>query len=58
MGVAVMFIASLLDNMKIKFNKCPYVVSYALYLALFVAVILFGAYGYGFDANQFIYNQF
>ena len=57
-GVAVMFIASLLDNMKIKFNKCPYVVSYALYLALFVAVILFGAYGYGFDANQFIYNQF
>ena len=25
---------------------------------LFVAVILFGAYGIGYDAQQFIYNQF
>ena len=25
---------------------------------LFVAVLLFGAYGVGYDASQFIYNQF
>ena len=27
-------------------------------LQLLLAVVVFGAYGIGFDANQFIYNQF
>lgn len=27
-------------------------------VALFISVIVFGAYGIGYDANQFIYNQF
>ena len=26
--------------------------------ALFVLILLFGAYGIGYDASQFIYNQF
>jgi hypothetical protein len=31
---------------------------YAVFYALLVAVILLGAYGAGYDASQFIYNQF
>ena len=34
------------------------VLSWCLCGALFVAVILFGAYSVGYDASQFIYNQF
>ena len=30
----------------------------AIWYGLFLAVILFGAYGIGYDASQFIYNQF
>ena len=26
--------------------------------AVFLIIMVFGAYGIGFDANQFIYNQF
>ena len=33
-------------------------VSYAAGAALALAVLVFGAYGIGFDASQFIYNQF
>ena len=31
---------------------------WAVFGALLLAVAVFGAYGVGFDANQFIYNQF
>ena len=27
-------------------------------VSLLLAVLLFGAYGHGYDASQFIYNQF
>jgi len=27
-------------------------------MLLFIAIIVFGAYGIGYDSNQFIYNQF
>jgi hypothetical protein len=30
----------------------------ALCLLLLYAIIVFGVYGYGYDAQQFIYNQF
>jgi len=33
-------------------------VNTALAVALFIAIILFGAYGINYDATQFIYNQF
>ncbi|MHB8963595.1 MAG: MBOAT family O-acyltransferase [Saccharofermentanales bacterium] len=36
----------------------PLVWRYAVFYALLVAVILLGAYGAGYDASQFIYNQF
>jgi D-alanyl-lipoteichoic acid acyltransferase DltB (MBOAT superfamily) len=38
-------------------NLCPAVRS-ILIAALFFAVIIFGAYGFGYDSQQFIYNQF
>ncbi len=34
------------------------VTSGAVFSLLFLAVIIFGAYGVGYDASQFIYNQF
>ncbi len=36
----------------------PVLVRNALVYMLFVAIIIFGAYGVGFDSSQFIYNQF
>lgn len=36
----------------------PYPVRAAVYGALFFAIILFGAYGVGYDASSFIYDQF
>ena len=31
---------------------------YVLWFLLFVAILIFGTYGIGYDASQFIYNQF
>ncbi len=36
----------------------PWAVRFLLWSGLFVTVLIFGAYGQGFDASQFIYNQF
>ncbi|WP_426348750.1 MBOAT family O-acyltransferase [Alloiococcus sp. CFN-8] len=36
----------------------PVLVRNALVYMLFVAIIIFGAYGVGYDSSQFIYNQF
>ena len=33
-------------------------VQYLVVFALLFAILIFGAYGIGYDANQFIYNQF
>ena len=38
-------------------NK-PYPVRFVIFYGLLVCIIIFGAYGIGFDASQFIYNQF
>lgn len=39
------------------YNASP-VLSCALTVALFLVVVIFGAYGIGYDSSQFIYNQF
>lgn len=60
-GVAVMFLVSLAGrsgSVREKIAAKPYVVRYGLFVALFLSVILFGSYGVGFEAAQFIYNQF
>ncbi|MDO5294814.1 MAG: MBOAT family O-acyltransferase [bacterium] len=36
----------------------PPVMRYMIYYGLFLAIIIFGAYGIGYDSSQFIYNQF
>ena len=36
----------------------PAAVRYLVYVVLFLSIIIFGAYGVGYDSNQFIYNQF
>jgi hypothetical protein len=34
------------------------IVRNAFYYALIICIIIFGAYGVGYDSSQFIYNQF
>jgi hypothetical protein len=36
----------------------PYWLKFALWSGLFLLVLIFGAYGIGYDVTQFIYNQF
>ncbi|MFR5602045.1 MAG: MBOAT family O-acyltransferase [Lachnospiraceae bacterium] len=38
--------------------KQPFAVRTALVYGCFLAVLIFGAYGVGYDSSQFIYNQF
>lgn len=41
-----------------KIAKQPAAIRYLSYYALFISTIVFGAYGIGYEASQFIYNQF
>ncbi|HHU49994.1 MAG: MBOAT family O-acyltransferase [Caldicoprobacterales bacterium] len=41
-----------------KVSSRPIVVRYATYFAIFVFILIFGAYGIGYDSNQFIYSRF
>lgn len=36
----------------------PLILRYAVYFIIFLAILLFGAYGVGYDSSQFIYSQF
>ena len=60
-GVVLMFLVSMAGrdgSVREKIAKKPYIVRYAIFTTLFFLVILFGSYGVGYDASQFIYNQF
>ena len=60
-GVAVMFAVSCVQEKRGSVREALWekpVLSYAVFFALAVAVLTFGAYGVGYDASQFIYNQF
>lgn len=60
-GVAVMFCVSLLQrtgSVRERIGKRPYPLRFAVWYGLFLIVLLMGAYGIGYDASQFIYNQF
>jgi hypothetical protein len=41
-----------------KLSSKPMVLRYATYFALFLAILILGAYGVGYDSSQFIYSQF
>ena len=60
-GTVLMFSASVIgrkESVREQLSRKPYVVRYAAVAALFLTVVLFGSYGVGYDAAQFIYNQF
>lgn len=60
-GVLVMFSVSMIQrsgSVREKITAKPYVWKAALWFGMFVMVLLWGTYGIGYDASQFIYNQF
>lgn len=60
-GVTLMFAVSLLGirgSLRDRLANKPYVLRFALCYGLVLAVLIFGAYGMGYDAGQFIYNRF
>lgn len=60
-STVLMVIVSLLGrdrSVREKISEKPYAVRFGIYVLLFFLVLLFGKYGIGFDAKQFIYNQF
>ncbi len=61
-GIALMFIISLLQERGVAIRQSlqakPVVLRHAMIFALLVAVLLLGSYGIGYDASNFIYNQF
>jgi D-alanyl-lipoteichoic acid acyltransferase DltB (MBOAT superfamily) len=60
-GITVMFAVSFMNrDMSVyeKLRKRGFIYPVIAFALLVVAVIIFGAYGTGYDASQFIYNQF
>lgn len=60
-GLAALVALSLLQrggSVRERIAAKPYPVRFLLWYGLFLAVLLAGAYGIGYDASQFIYNQF
>ena len=60
-GVVIIFVVDVIStkcNIREKLENKPFVLRYCAFAVLIVMTILFGAYGVGYDAAQFIYNQF
>lgn len=60
-GVFIMFGISLVSrrgSIRERLYHRSAIVQYAVVFLLFFATLIFGAYGIGYDASQFIYNQF
>lgn len=60
-GVAILLIVSLIQRkgpIRKRLAAKPLGLRYALYILLFLAIVVFGAYGVGYDSGQFIYSQF
>lgn len=60
-GIIILIAVSLAQrngSIRQRLAERPEFIRYAAYAGLFVAIIVFGAYGIGYDSNQFIYNQF
>ncbi len=60
-GVLLMLTVSLLQgkgSVREQIFRLPYPARFMIYYGLFLIVLLMGAYGIGYDASQFIYNQF
>ncbi|MDR7870518.1 MAG: MBOAT family O-acyltransferase [Tissierellaceae bacterium] len=60
-GLVILTTVSLLQrdgSVRDKLYMKPTHIRYSVYYALIIFVVIFGAYGVGYDASQFIYNQF
>lgn len=60
-GTLLLILVSLVQrtgSVREKLHQKPLAVRFVVWYALFLAVVLLGAYGIGYDASQFIYNQF
>jgi D-alanyl-lipoteichoic acid acyltransferase DltB (MBOAT superfamily) len=60
-SVAILLIVSLIGrsgSVRQKLSSKPMMLRYATYFALFLAILILGAYGVGYDSSQFIYSQF
>lgn len=60
-GVIVLIGFSLIQrsgSVREKIASKPAALRYSVYILLFFSILILGAYGIGFDSNQFIYNQF
>lgn len=60
-GVLVLIAVSLWQrsgSVREKLAAKPYPLRFAVWYGLFLVTLLMGAYGVGYDASQFIYNQF
>lgn len=60
-GLALLILVSLMQrtgSVQDKIAHKPYVLRFAIWYGLFLVVFVTGAYGIGYDASQFIYNQF
>ena len=60
-GTVLILTVSLLQRRKSvreRIAELAYPLRFAIWYGLFLIVLVFGAYGIGFDASQFIYNQF
>ncbi|MBO4649932.1 MAG: MBOAT family protein [Clostridiales bacterium] len=62
LGTILMFVVSMIarsgsvrDKME---KKIPFAGRWAIFTVLLLVIVVFGAYGLGYDASQFIYNQF
>ena len=61
LGTVLLVMVSLIQrkgSVREGIERKPAPVRLILWYGLFLAVILLGAYGTGYDASQFIYNQF
>lgn len=61
LGILCMFFVSLFSRkkrMREQIAEHSWIFSYLVFVSLLFAILLFGAYGIGYDEAQFIYNQF
>ncbi|MGB8454798.1 MAG: MBOAT family O-acyltransferase [Anaerocolumna sp.] len=61
LGVSILLAVSLTGrrgSVRGKLLNKPVLIRYAVYFILFLSILIFGAYGIGYDASQFIYSQF
>lgn len=60
-ALAIIFAVSVIQrtgSVREKIRKLPFAFRFVLWYGLFLLTLLWGAYGIGYDASQFIYNQF